>query len=160
MSHPNIKLREVEQSDLEAFFQFQLDPQANHMAAFTAKDPTDRAAFDAKWQRILADPTVVNRTILLDGRVVGSVAKFDMFEKPQVTYWIDKSYWGQGIATEALSQLLKEINQRPLYAQAAADNASSIRVLEKCGFKKIAVDRGFANARSDEIDEVIMVLEF
>ena len=47
-------LRDVEPGDLTAFFEYQLDPAANHMAAFTAKDPTDREAFDARWERVLA----------------------------------------------------------------------------------------------------------
>ena len=34
------------------------------MAAFTAKDPTDQEAFTAHWQRILADTTVIIKTII------------------------------------------------------------------------------------------------
>jgi hypothetical protein len=40
-------LREVLDSDLPIFFEQQLDPDAIHMAAFTAKDPADRKAFNA-----------------------------------------------------------------------------------------------------------------
>jgi len=41
----NIALRDVMMSDLPIFFDQQLDPDANHMAAFTAKDPSDKDAF-------------------------------------------------------------------------------------------------------------------
>jgi RimJ/RimL family protein N-acetyltransferase len=47
---------------------------------------------------------------------------------------------------------------RPLRARAAADNAGSIRVLEKCGFVVTGRDRGFANARGEETDEVLLTL--
>jgi hypothetical protein len=39
-----ITLRATRESDLQTFFEYQLDPIANRMAAFTAKDPTDRDA--------------------------------------------------------------------------------------------------------------------
>jgi RimJ/RimL family protein N-acetyltransferase len=40
----------------------------------------------------------------------------------------------------------------------AADNAGSIRVLEKCGFTLVGKDRGYAHARGEEIDEWVMRL--
>jgi hypothetical protein len=47
----DIRLREVEADDLPIFFEHQRDPDANHMAAFTSKDPTNRDAFLAHWAR-------------------------------------------------------------------------------------------------------------
>jgi hypothetical protein len=58
LSTNNIRLRDVTETDLAIFFQQQLDPEANTMAAFTAKDPTDRAAFTAKWKKVLADKAI------------------------------------------------------------------------------------------------------
>ncbi|MEX2029505.1 MAG: GNAT family N-acetyltransferase [Anaerolineales bacterium] len=152
-------LRDVESDDLPMFFAFQQDPAANFMAAFTAKDPGDREAFDAHWLRILADPTVINKTVVVGGRVVGSVGKFDMLEKPHITYWVDRVFWGRGIATAALAQFLRDYRVRPVYASAAEDNLGSLRVLEKCGFIREGRERSFANARGHEIDEVFLVLE-
>jgi len=77
----------------------------------------------------------------------------------EVTYWIDRAYWGRGIATAALRALLAAAPERPLYARAAADNAGSLRVLEKCGFRVSGHDRGYANARGAEIDEVVLTLD-
>jgi len=54
----DIQLHDVTETDLPVFFQQQLDPAANIMAAFTAKDPTDRAAFTAKWKKVLADKAI------------------------------------------------------------------------------------------------------
>jgi RimJ/RimL family protein N-acetyltransferase len=165
MSNPirperDLSLRDVQESDLDIFFAYRQDPPAVHMAAFTAKDPTDRAAFDAHWQRIRADPDNTNRTILLNETVVGHIASFVMSGNLEVTYWIDRAYWGQGLATRALNQFLAvHQRKRPIYGRAAKDNLGSIRVLEKCGFEKVGEDRGFANARGEEIAEVIMKLE-
>ena len=59
----DFSLRDVLEADLPIFFAYQLDPDARAMAAFTAKDPTDRQAFLMNWHRILADPSTINRTM-------------------------------------------------------------------------------------------------
>ena len=47
----SITIREVESSDLETFYQHQLDPEAIRMAAFVCEDPKDKVAFDAHWDK-------------------------------------------------------------------------------------------------------------
>ena len=44
---PGVSLRPVEDADLDALFDQMRDPESVWMAAFTARDPDDRAAFDA-----------------------------------------------------------------------------------------------------------------
>ena len=46
MTNNNITLTETEKEDLNAFFQFQLDKEANYLAAFTSKDPNDKTVID------------------------------------------------------------------------------------------------------------------
>jgi len=154
-----VVLREVTEGDLPTFFEQQLDPVANRMAAFTTKNPADRDAFTAHWAKIRCDDTVTIRTILLEGRVAGHIAKFERFGKPEVTYWIGREYWGKGVATKALSEFLNEVKARPLYARVAEDNPASLRVLEKCGFAICGHERSFANARGEEIKEAVFKLE-
>ena len=152
-------LRNVVNDDLPIFFENQLDPEANHMAAFTARDPTDREAFLAHWHRILADTTNIIQTIVVNGQVAGSVSSYEEEGRPEVTYWLGKEYWGKGIATWALKEFLAQKNQiRPIYARVAKDNLASRRVLEKCGFKIIGESKGFANARGQEVEEFLLEL--
>jgi RimJ/RimL family protein N-acetyltransferase len=158
MATSEVVLREVHDSDLPVFFRQMNDPEACRMAAFTARDPSDWDAFEAHWKRVRASDAV-NRTVLADGDVVGSAAVYGEPGEREVTYWIDRAYWGRGIATAALRELLVEVPERPLYARAAADNSGSRRVLEKCGFRLTAHARGFANARGEEIDEVVLTLD-
>ncbi|MFF7792720.1 GNAT family N-acetyltransferase [Streptomyces sp. NPDC007991] len=154
----NVELREVHDSDLPVFFRQMNDPEALHMAAFVPKDPADRDAFDAHWAKIRSSSDVV-RTVLADGDVVGSAAVYGVPGEREVTYWVDRAYWGQGIATAALRALLTEVPERPLYARAASDNAGSLRVLEKCGFRAVATASGYASARGAEIEETVLLLE-
>ena len=154
----DVELRAVHDSDLPVFYRQMNDPEALRMAAFTPKDPADRDAFDEHWKRIRSGSDVL-RTILADGDVVGSAAVYGEPGEREVTYWVDRAYWGRGVATAALRGLLTEVPERPLYARAAADNEGSLRVLRKCGFRVTAQARGFANARGEEIDEVVLHLE-
>ena len=154
----NLCLREVAEDDLAIFFDFQLDPDANHMAAFTAKDPTDRESFTAHWNKIMADPTVIIRTIVCDGQVVGSIMNYEKSGKAEVTYWIGRAYWGRGIGTQALSAFLQVNTVRPIYARVAQDNPGSRRILKKCGFQVVGETKGFANARGEEVGELLLVL--
>lgn len=150
-------LRNVVSDDLPIFFEYQLDQEANYTAAFTAKDPTNQEAFMAHWDRILADQTTINQTILFNGQVAGSVSSYEEEGKAEDTYWLGKEYWGKGIATSALTEFLTHHNKtRPIYARVAKDNIGSRRVLEKCGFRIIGESKGFANARGQEIDELLL----
>jgi RimJ/RimL family protein N-acetyltransferase len=158
MDTENITLREIFPDDLEIFFEHQKDPDAALMAAFTADDPDDRTAFYSRWRRILSNDTIIKRTILCGDTIAGHVIKFEQFGNMEITYWIGREYWGKGIASMALKEFLANVDERPLYARAAKDNLASRRVLEKCGFVLIGVEKGFANARGEEIEEVLMKL--
>ena len=159
MDRKAIVLRMVSDSDLSVFYCHQLDTTARDMAAFTAKDPTDRNAFNAHWSRIMSNPEILIRTIEYDGINSGHVLSYPIEGREEVSYWIGQEYWGMGIATKALAIFLADVNQtRPIYARVAKDNQGSIRVLEKCGFRLQEETRGFANARNEEIPELLFVL--
>ena len=155
----DVLLRDVTEADLPIFFDQQREPAANQMAAFTAKDPADREAFTAKWAKILGDDTV-KKAVLVNGQVAGSVSAFvaPWSGQLEVTYWLGREYWGRGIATKALTEFLGHLKARPVYARAARDNIASIRVLAKCGFTISGHDKGFANARGQEVEEVVLRL--
>ena len=154
----NITLAEVKKDDLNAFFQFQLDKEASYLAAFTAKDTNDETAYVERYTRYLTDPSIHMRTIMADGEIAGSISKYVIEEEAEITYWMDRKFWGKGIATAALSAFLQIEQSRPIYGRVAFDNFGSQRVLEKCGFIKIGTDKGFANARQTEIEEYIYKL--
>lgn len=158
-SNPTITLRPTLLTDLEILFQFQTDKEAGYLAAFMPKDPNDKEAYVSKYTKILQDPSVNNQTILLNQTIVGSIAKFIMEGDVELTYWIDKQYWGKGIASKALAMFLKLEPSRPVFGRVAFDNIASQKVLEKVGFLKIGVDKGFANARQKEIEEFIYKLD-
>lgn len=153
-----VTLRELEDTDLDAVFEMMRDPESVWMAGFTAEDPDDREAFDAHMRKIRARTDVTNRVIVGDGRMVGTIACFVMEGDTEITYWVDRSVWGQGVAGRAVELILKEVTVRPLYGRVASDNLGSLRVLTRAGFEKIGTDTGYAPARKAEIEETILRL--
>lgn len=124
-------LREVRESDIEAFYEYQADPDAAQMAAFT---PRDRDAAYARWHDILANDTITARAIVVGDEVAGHVVSWSEEGHREVGYWIGRPFWGRGIATAALRDFLDIVTERPLEAWVSPGNIGSIRVLEKNGF--------------------------
>jgi RimJ/RimL family protein N-acetyltransferase len=151
-----VRLRSVEDGDLDVFFDHQVDPKAIEMAAFPARD---KDQFAAHWAKIRADDTVVVRTIVADGMVAGNIGSWQQNGQRLLGYWVGRAHWGRGVATEALARFVEELSTRPLYAHVAVHNVGSIRVLEKCGFRRDRVQEAKAPAPDDGVEEFIFVLD-
>jgi RimJ/RimL family protein N-acetyltransferase len=142
-------LRDVRADDLDAFFEHQREPEANEMAIFPARD---REAFDAHWGRVLADDSVIKKTIIHQGEVAGNIGSWQQDGMRLVGYWIGRDFWGKGVATRALSEFVAEVHERPLHAWVATTNVGSIRVLEKCGFVQVG-------SRTTDVEELLYQLD-
>jgi RimJ/RimL family protein N-acetyltransferase len=126
-------LRDVVDDDIEVFFEQQNDEEAIRMAVWP---PRDRDAFFEHWRGIIANDELIARTIVSGEEVAGNITSWPRDGKRFVGYWLGREYWGRGLATEALAELVQELD-RPLYAEVATTNIGSIRVLEKCGFEVV-----------------------
>jgi RimJ/RimL family protein N-acetyltransferase len=135
----DVVLRAVHADDLPILFEHQRDPIAARIAVF---DPRGREAFMAHWRRILADATVVARAVIAGGELAGHAVSFEQSGRRVVGYWLGREFWGRGIATRALAQLVWQIAQRPLHALVAPSNRGSRRVLEKCRFRRLPEPAG------------------
>jgi len=154
-----IELKKTTQEDLETLFIFQTNSDGVWMAAFTAEDPNNKKDYMEKWSKIVENPNIKMETIRVNNTIVGSVIHFDVMDETNISYWIDQKYWGKGYATNGLKQFISLTRKRPLYARVAFDNYGSQKVLEKCGFKSIGKEKGYANARKVEIEEFVYRLE-
>jgi len=149
-----VRLRNIELTDLPIFYEHQLDVEATRMAAFPARD---RAAFDAHWAaNILGNPRAFNQTILVDDQVAGNIGSWPQEDVRLVGYWIGKEHWGKSVATRALAAFLRLLTERPLHAHVASHNVGSIRVLEKCGFSLEHEET--IEAADNDIVELVFVL--
>ena len=150
-----VLLRPVQPGDLPRLYDLQLDPESNRMALTI---PRTREAFDSHWAKLLENPAITARAILVGEAFVGVISCFPRDGQDYVGYWIDRAYWGMGVASQALHLLLREVTKRPLVAAAATTNGASIRVLKKSGFVIEQVRLSPANDRHMECEEAILVL--
>ena len=153
-----ITLRDVTEADAHTFFGHQLEEDGRRMAAFTRKEHRDRDAYDAHWAKLFADESVTTKTIVFDGDAAGYLGKFVRAGDAEVTYWLGRAYWGKGIASKALSLFLELVEERPLYGRVVADNVASLRVLQKCGFSEVGRETAFAEARGEDVEEIVLEL--
>lgn len=165
-----IVLRPTAREDLEAVFAMQADAEGSFMAGVK---PRPREAFDAMWEGIFANSKVIARTIEWhrggtfahgaevggSGEIVGIVNVFQVEGVDMVGYTVARRHWGKGIATRALRLFLDEVTQRPLVAEAVADNVASICVLERCGFRRTGARMGEETERYIACEVASFVLE-
>jgi RimJ/RimL family protein N-acetyltransferase len=154
-----ITLRDLRQDDLDDLFQWESDPTAVRMAAFTRADPADRAAFDAHHQRVRSDPDNTILAIEEDGVLAGMIGSFFVEGDRELTYWIDPVRWGRGIASGAVHSFLERETHRPLFARAAAHNVGSSKVLVRNGFMKIGEETSWAAGVGEDVGEHIYRLD-
>jgi ribosomal-protein-alanine N-acetyltransferase len=85
-----------------------------------------------------------NFAIVVDGRACGGLgfvpgSDIERFSA-EVGYWLGQECWGRGITSEALrlftAYAFDQLGLLRLFALPFADNAASIRVLEKAGFQR------------------------
>lgn len=127
-----VSLRPVTEQDLEVLFTHQCDPVANQLAQFP---PRDREAFFAHWRHnILGQENVLAMAIVVDGLLVGNIGHWHMDGQALIGYWIDRAFWGRGVATLTLGAFLPLVASRPLFAHVAKHNIASQRVLQRHGF--------------------------
>lgn len=149
----NIALRDVREADLPLLYQIQKEPEGYQMAVVK---PRDEEAFYRHWRtNVLSHPDVIIKTIEIEGEVAGDVTSFILNGERAVGYWIAQKFWGRGIASAAVRELLVSYEKRrPLCAFVATSNLASYRVLEKCGFRRV----GAPTRASDGVEEFKMVL--
>jgi Acetyltransferase (GNAT) domain len=128
------------------------------MAAFAAEDPSDRSAFEAHMAEIMSSSENRLWAIIRDSPLVRTIGSYISEGATEVTYWIDRTCWGQGIATRALGLLLEETRFGRSEPALRATTRGRYESLEKAGFHRIGTEVSFAPGRAAEIEETILEL--
>jgi len=132
----------------------------------TFPHPYTRADGEA-WLLLMQQMTpVVNFAIEYNGTLAGGIGLIlngDVYVRSaEVGYWIGEPYWGLGIATEALRQMVHHsftyFDIVRLYAEVFENNKASMRVLEKNGFYLEGVRRKAVFKNDQLMDDYIWVL--
>jgi len=139
----NINIRNWETSDAE-----RLAKIANNFAIakwLTNKYPYPYSLDDAKAFIAFANEAETPNVfaITLDDEVIGAIGihpQDDIWSKnAELGYWIAEDYWGQGIATLAIKELVvygfNHLNLNRIFARPFGTNIGSRKALEKAGFR-------------------------
>ena len=101
--------------------------------------------------------------IEVNGEAAGAIGIFpqsDIHEKnAEMGYWLAEPYWGKGIVTRAIGQIVeygfKTFDISRIYARPFATNRASQRVLEKAGFTCEARLKNALYKNGSYMDELI-----
>lgn len=148
-------LRPVQADDLPRMYELHADPESNRMAVTVPRSAED---FASHWAKVLDNPEIFPKAIFVQETLVGTISCVSRDNQDHVGYWIDRAYWGRGIASRALHLLLQEVTRRPLFATAAVSNKASLRVLQKCGFVVEQTCMSTASDRYPECEEAVLAL--
>ncbi|MEM6398458.1 MAG: GNAT family N-acetyltransferase [Bacteroidota bacterium] len=139
----NLSLRPWNRSDFERIAELANNPK---IAGFlTDMFPHPYAPEDAEKYFdtfTKGDKGDIIRAICLDRKLVGSIGlhtKADVHRhEMELGYWLGEPYWGRGIVSWAIEQMIPIGFSRPevirIYAEVMSHNPASARVLEKSGF--------------------------
>jgi RimJ/RimL family protein N-acetyltransferase len=136
---PDVRLRDVEEDDLEVFFAQEHDAEAVRRSRFA---PRERERFMTHWAtKILADDTVFVQTVTVAGEPAGHIVAWWEGDRRFIGYWLGRQHWGRGTGTKALTLFLQRERARPLHADPFIENTGSVRLLEKLGFQRTGTVR-------------------
>ncbi len=155
----DVCVTEAVDSDYPVLFEQQQDEEARWQAG-AGRVYASVEDYQTRMEAAVAEGAV-RRTILQEGRVAGYIASFERLGLREVSYWLGRAYWGQGVATKALAAFLDQMGTRKsaLWARVAKDHPASGRVLEKCGFKRVGEDSYHSDLRGTVVEEFLYRLD-
>lgn len=102
----------------------------------------------------------------MDGKAIGGIGihpQQDIMKKnAELGYWLGEEYWGKGIVSGAIKQVIDfafttyDINR--VFARPFGTNVASQKVLEKCGFKLEARLEKVIFKNGEYLDELIYAI--
>ena len=116
-------------------------------------------------ERVVDEVPIVSLAIDLDGEAIGGIGLIlntDVYVySAEIGYWIGEPFWGQGIATEAIRQMIDYtfyyFDIVRIYAEVFENNKASMRALEKNGFYLEGVRRKSVFKNNTLMDDYIWV---
>jgi len=144
----NINDKEIIRKTLITFYPYKL------------KNAKDWIALNLKEDR-KKKPKMINFVIDINGEVVGSIGFSRIMEKHQamVGYWLARKFWNKGIMTKVTKLITKfgfdKLGYRRIYGFVFSFNKSSMRVLEKAGYKFEGILRKNTKKGSRLIDDYL-----
>ncbi len=113
-----------------------------------------------------SDPTFFGWAIERQGNLIGTIGAYDYDpenSRIEVGMSIDRSQWGNGFATEALTEILNYLTEqegiRTVTAWCASDNTGSMKAMQKAGMVQTAAEPDAIEVNGRKYDRLIYCLQ-
>jgi RimJ/RimL family protein N-acetyltransferase len=97
-------------------------------------------------------------SIVLAGRVIGGIGLSEIGGEAEFGYWLGRTHWGKGYATEAgrgfLTRVFLGYDIGRLSSGVFVDNPASLRVQEKLGFAVTGRREVYCVARGHLVEHI------
>lgn len=145
-----LRLRPLEDDDVDDLWPFVSDPELPRMMSWTAHTDRSQTLAFVHWARdAWARGSDATWAIEVDGRAMGVISLDDIryemrawrIDRAELGYWIAPPLHGQGLMTEAAQAVMRcgfeTLALHKITVHCIAENAGSRRVIEKLGFRPI-----------------------
>jgi len=159
----NIKIRKWELSDIDNLVRFANNKKVSDNLADAFPFPYSKEFGLEFINRVSNEKPTRIFAITYKNKAIGSIGIFpdqDIYRNnAAIAYWIAEPYWGKGVATSAIEQILSygfdKLDVTRIYAKPFGTNIGSQRVLEKTGFELEATISKAVFKNSTYLDEKI-----
>ena len=145
-----LRLRPIEESDVDDLFPYVSDPEFPRMLSWYAHTERSQTLEYIRHVRAaLVNNTAVTWVIEHDGRAIGCIGldgiEFQVrawrVDRAEIGYWIAPPMWSQGLMTEAAHAVMgcgfEVIGLHKITVGCIVENVASRRVIEKLGFRMV-----------------------
>ena len=141
---PRVALRDITPHDVDAIHSFCSDPEVTQWSTWGPNTRAETEAFvaDAVAEAAAPERAAFTLAVVVADRVVGTAGVWVTSAADrtgELGYTLHRSAWGRGLGTETAGLLLRHAFDRMglerVEATCSPDNAGSVRVLEKNGFR-------------------------
>jgi ribosomal-protein-alanine N-acetyltransferase len=139
-------IRDFIESDLDAVYAYGSDPEVVRYMVFPPSTLAGTREHIARCMALAAEQPRrgydMGIALQSTGQIIGGIT-LGVFDRAAgeaaFSYLLNRAMWGQGYATEALSEMLRfgftQLGLRRIADSCAVENIASARVMEKCGLR-------------------------
>ncbi len=165
---PRVRLRWLTAEDVDALFEIFSDERMMRYWSSTAmKERREAEDLLARIHRLFAEQSGFQWGVerKSDGTLIGTCTLFNIHRgnmRGEVGYCLHSAHWRQGYMGEALAALIEHafgvLKLRRLEADVDPKNASSLKILERMGFRREGLLRERWNVGGEIQDSVVLGL--
>lgn len=159
-------LRPIDAEDDEQIFAYRSDAEANKFQGWIPKKLDDVKEFISKNPREYNQPETWFQLVIIEkstNKIVGDVGiHFIDNHQCEIGCTLAKDHQGKGLATEALkgviNHIFKDLEKHRIVASVDPLNISSIKLMERLGFRKEAHFKKSLLINGEWVDDIVYAL--